>query len=209
LKNTVGITPLGLLANQLWHDDPRGLTFLLARYKFVAKMLSGRHDVGEVGCGDGFGARIVLQEVDKVSVYDPDRIFIEDIRARHDEHWPLQSHIHDILESPLPRRHDALFSLDAIEYLVPKDEHAYIANLRGSLAEEGVLIIGTRSLESQSYASSASSAARRNCKSGRQLKLLLEQYFTRVVVFSMNDEVVHTGFYPMAQYLFAVCTGPK
>jgi hypothetical protein len=22
----------------------------------------------------------------------------------------------------------------------------------------------------------------------------------------MNDEVVHTGFYPMAQYLFALCT---
>jgi hypothetical protein len=25
-------------------------------------------------------------------------------------------------------------------------------------------------------------------------------------VFSMNDEVVHTGFYPMAHYLLAVCS---
>jgi hypothetical protein len=25
-----------------------------------------------------------------------------------------------------------------------------------------------------------------------------------VFVFSMNDEVVHTGFYPMAHYLLAV-----
>jgi hypothetical protein len=25
----------------------------------------------------------------------------------------------------------------------------------------------------------------------------------------MNDEVVHTGFAPMAHYLFAVCTGRR
>jgi hypothetical protein len=209
LKNTIGLTSLGLIANQIWHDDPRCLAFLLARYKFVAKMLNGRHDVGEVGCGDAFGARIVLQEVDKVSVYDPDRIFIEDVRARHDDRWPLQSHIHDIIESPLPRRHDGLFSLDQIEYLAPRDEHAYIANLRGSLTPDGVLIIGTPSLESQPYASPLNRAEPRNCKSGQELKVLLQQYFTTVVVFSMNDEVVHTGFHPMAQYLFAMCTGPK
>jgi hypothetical protein len=209
LKKSIGLAPLGMVANQIWHDDPRSLAFVLARYKFIAKMLNGRHDVAEVCCGDAFGARIVLQEVDKVTVYDPDRIFIEDIRARYDERWPLQSYIHDILESPLPQRHDALFSLDEIEYLTPKDEHAYIANLRGSLKGDGVLIIGTRSLESQAYAFQSSQAECRNCKSGQELKVLLEQYFSKVFLFSMNDEVVHTGFYPMAQYLFVMCTGAK
>ncbi len=63
LKEKFGLTSLGLMTNQVWHDDPRRLTFLLARYKFVAKMLSGRRDVGEVGCGDAFGSRIVQQEV--------------------------------------------------------------------------------------------------------------------------------------------------
>lgn len=28
-------------------------------------------------------------------------------------------------------------------------------------------------------------------------------------LFSMNDEVVHTGYYPMAHYLIAVGIGPK
>ena len=32
----------------------------------------------------------------------------------------------------------------------------------------------------------------------------LEAHFHSVFVFSMNDEVVHTGFYPMAHYLLAV-----
>jgi hypothetical protein len=28
-------------------------------------------------------------------------------------------------------------------------------------------------------------------------------------MFSMNDEVVHTGFGPMAHYLIALCAGPR
>jgi Methyltransferase domain len=209
LKKTIGLTSLGLMTNQIWHDDPRHLTFMLARYKFVAKMLSGRHDVGEVGCGDAFGTRIVMQEVSDVTVYDFDPVFIDDVRARYDERWPLKAEVHDMVAAPLPRKHEGLFCLDVIEHIAPGDEHAFLANLRGSLAPEGVLIIGTPSVESQAYASPAGKAGRDNCKSGNELKVLLEQYFTRVFLFSMNDEVVHTGFYPMANYLFALCTGPK
>ncbi len=44
-----------------------------------------------------------------------------------------------------------------------------------------------------------------NCKSGNDLK----RFFHNVFLFSMNDEMVHTGFSPMAQYLLAVCTTPR
>ena len=36
------------------------------------------------------------------------------------------------------------------------------------------------------------------------LKKTLERHFHTVFVFSMNDEVVHTGFYPMAHYILGV-----
>ena len=129
LKNSFGLTSLGLMTNQVWYDDPRRLTFLLARYKFVAKMFSGRTNVGEVGCGDAFGTRVVLQEVPNVTVYDFDPVFIEDIHARQDARWPLKAEVHDIVASSLPRKHDALFSLDVIEHIAPSDEHAYLAHL--------------------------------------------------------------------------------
>jgi 2-polyprenyl-3-methyl-5-hydroxy-6-metoxy-1,4-benzoquinol methylase len=209
LKKQFGLTSLGLMTNQVWYDDPRRLTFLLARYKFVAKMLSGRGNAGEVGCGDAFGTRVVLQEVPDVTVYDFDPTFIEDVRARYDERWPLKAEVHDIVDAPLSRKHEGLFSLDVIEHIAPISEHAYLENLRDSLAPEGVLIIGTPSAESQAYASPLSKAGHINCKSGPELKLLLEKYFTGVFLFSMNDEVVHTGFSPMANYLFVVCTCPK
>lgn len=209
LKDQVGLTPLGLMTNQVWHDDPRRLGILLSRYKFVAKMLSGRRDVGEVGCGDAFGTPVVLQEVDRVTVYDFDPVFIADIRQRFSERWPIVAHLHDIVASPLPQRHDGLYSLDVLEHIARRDEHAYLANLCGSLTDDGVLIIGSPSLESQSYASPQSKAGHVNCKSGAEMNVLLGKYFKNVFLFSMNDEVVHTGFYPMAHYLLAVCCGKK
>ncbi|HEV7221355.1 MAG TPA: hypothetical protein VGN42_01545, partial [Pirellulales bacterium] len=42
VRDQFGATPLGAMMNQVWHDDPRRLGFVLARYKFVAKMLSGK-----------------------------------------------------------------------------------------------------------------------------------------------------------------------
>ena len=36
----------------------------------------------------------------------------------------------------------------------------------------------------------------------------MTHHFRNVFIFSMNDEVVHTGFYPMAHYLFALCCHP-
>ena len=45
IKQQFGLTQLGLMTNQVWHDDPRRLVFVLARYKFVSKMLSGKSHV--------------------------------------------------------------------------------------------------------------------------------------------------------------------
>ena len=63
---------------------------------------------------------------------------------------------------------------------------------------------GSPSLESQAYASAGSKAGHVNCKSGSELKELFLKFFHNVFLFSMNDEVVHTGFYKMAHYLFAI-----
>ncbi|MBV8091309.1 MAG: methyltransferase domain-containing protein [Alphaproteobacteria bacterium] len=194
------------MTNQVWHEDPRRLAFILARYKFVAKMLSGYHAVAEVGCGDAFATRIVQQEVDSVTPYDFDPLFIKDIRRRQSAKWPLSPQLHDILERPLSRRYDAIYSLDVIEHIPAEREDTFVNNLGASLNPHGVLIIGSPSLESQVYASPQSKIGHVNCKSGHALKLLLERHFHTVFVFSMNDEVVHTGFYPMAHYFLAICT---
>lgn len=210
VQNRVGIASLGIMSNQVWYDDPRRLTFLLSRYKFVSKMLSGKQKVAEVGCGDAFGSRVVQQEVKELHVYDFDPIFIDDIEARQVDRWRLQTHLHDILSGPLQHGpFDAIYSVDVMEHIEPDQEQIFVNNLKQSLGEQGILIVGMPSLESQTYASTQSKIGHVNCKSGQTLKSTMEKDFHNVFLFSMNDEVVHTGFSPMAHYLFAVCCSRK
>jgi 2-polyprenyl-3-methyl-5-hydroxy-6-metoxy-1,4-benzoquinol methylase len=204
-----GIERFGLMNNQVWQEDPKRLVFTLARYKFVAKMLNGLRDAAEIGCGDGFGARIVKQSVANLLITDFDPLFIEDIEKRRHPNWPITAKVHDILAGPLDRTYDAVYSLDVLEHIEPVDEARFLRHVAQSLRPFGLAIIGMPSVESQSYASPASKAGHVNCKTGKDLHKSLLEYFNVVLMFSMNDEVVHTGFMPMAHYLIGICIGPK
>jgi 2-polyprenyl-3-methyl-5-hydroxy-6-metoxy-1,4-benzoquinol methylase len=176
-------------------------------------MLSGKGNVLEVGCGDGSGARVVLQEVGAVTAVDFDPVFIEDAKSHATDRWPVDFRVHDILSGALTTSDGAPFaaaySMDVIEHITPENEDLFFANICKSLTPDGVLIIGSPSLESQVHASPPSKAGHVNCKSGPQLKRLCERNFSNVFLFSMNDEVVHTGYSPMAHYLIALCAGVR
>lgn len=204
-----GPTRLGLMTSQDWYDDPKHLVFALSRYKFVAKMLSGRQNVLEVGCGDAFATRIVLQEVKQLTAVDFDPLLVKDAIERMEECWKFDCRVHDILERPVEGRFDGAYALDVLEHIPKEHEERFVFNIVSSLTEHGVLIIGTPSIQSHKYASPLSKEGHVNCKDHQELKGLMSRFFHNVFVFSMNDEIVHTGFYPMAHYLFALCCSKK
>lgn len=204
-----GFERLGLRSSQSWHDDPKHLLFRLSRYKFVAKVLAGSEHVLEIGCGDAFGTRIVQQGVKQLSATDFDAVFVEDVKARMVERWRFHVFTHDLLAGPIPGSYDGVFALDVLEHISARDEHAFLGNAFAPLAEHGAAVIGMPSLESQAHASPTSRAGHVNCKSMPELKQTMQQFFHNVFMFSMNDEVVHTGFHPMAQYVMALCAGRK
>lgn len=199
-----GRTTLGLMSNQVWHDDPRRLAFVLARYKFVSKMLSGMTRVLEVGCADAFATRIVAQDVGSVTAVDFDPVFIEDVKARIDPAWPIDARVHDMLQGPVEGIFDAAYAVDVLEHIPADKEDRFLANIVASLKDSGVLLVGIPSIQSQAYASPPSKAGHVNCKDAPGLRATMGRHFRNVFIFSMNDEVVHTGFYPMAHYLFAL-----
>lgn len=199
------------MTSQAWNYDPRRLGFTLARYKFVAKVMSGRARVLEVGCADAFGARVVQQEVDELTAVDFDPVFVEDARRRMNPKWPFDCFVHDMREAPVrpPGGFDGVYALDVLEHILPQDEPAFLRNVAASMRLHGAAVIGMPSLESQAYASPISKAGHVNCKSLPDLKACLERYFHNVVVFPMNDEIVHTGYYKLAHYLMAMCFGVR
>jgi 2-polyprenyl-3-methyl-5-hydroxy-6-metoxy-1,4-benzoquinol methylase len=209
LEARVGRSSLGLMTNQLWHDDPKHFVFVLARYKFVARMLEGKQSALEIGCGDAFGTRLIQQTVPMVTALDFDPIFIEDAQSRLLDEWPVELKVHDILQGPVEGNFDSAYCIDVLEHIDPDAEGRFVENIAASIDPNGVAIFGMPSIESQVYASKQSKEGHVNCKTGLELREFLAGKFHNVFVFSMNDEVVHTGFYPMAHYLFAVCCGVR
>jgi cyclopropane fatty-acyl-phospholipid synthase-like methyltransferase len=167
-------------------------------------MLAGSEHVLEIGCGDAFGTRLVQQQVKALSATDFDEVFIRDVEERMVERWKFRVFGHDLLAEPIPGAYDGIFALDVLEHIRPEDEGTFLTNALAPLTPAGVAIIGMPSLESQAYASAPSREGHINCKTAPDLEALMKTYFHNVFMFSMNDEVVHTGYHKMAHYLLAL-----
>ena len=183
----------------------------LARYKLCAKLLDGKNTALEVGCGDAFGLPIMLQAVDYIHCIDFEPIVIDEIKSIFDkEILKLCSFsVVDYTKEYIDEKFEAAYSLDVIEH-IPKDlEQIFMENICKSLHKDGVCILGTPNIEASRFANPQSMEGHINLKSAITLKSLMKKYFNNVFIFSMNDEVVHTGYYGMAHFLFALGVGKK
>ena len=190
-------------------NDPKHMSFVLARYKFVAKMLDGKQHVFEVGSGDGFGLPIVAQHVGHVYCLDWDTRLLEGNKQRL-SHLTNVSYVHIDLNKDTPLvKADAAFSIDVIEHIEPDKEAAFVENIVRCLTPEGVLITGTPNLAAAQHASPRSQVQHINLKSMQSLRELMSRYFENVFMFGMNDEVLHTGYAPMCHYIWSVAAGKK
>ena len=201
---------LGSNTSRIYFEDPKLLLFTLARYKFVAKMLSGSLRVLEVGCQEAFGSQLVAKQVDHLHCIDFYKPHIESCRRRFADNRVNMSFDHrDALEGLGVEQFDAVFALDVLEHISKVDEDRFMGSICRALTSSGAVILGMPSLESQVYASERSRLGHVNCKSGQEFKDFIQKFFSTVLMFSMNDEVVHTGFFPMSHYLFAIGVGRK
>ena len=191
-------------------NDPKHVSFVLARYKFVAKMLEGKKRVMEVGSGDGIGLPLVAQAVGHVTCVDWDERHIQSIERRLLKFFPNVSvNHHNMNDRPFRAKVDAIYTIDVIEHLDPAKEQQFVENLLESLGDDGVMITGTPNITASAYASPSSAAQHINLKSMKDLRELMEKYFKHVFMFGMNDEVVHTGYAPMCHYIWSVAAGVK
>jgi 2-polyprenyl-3-methyl-5-hydroxy-6-metoxy-1,4-benzoquinol methylase len=199
---------LGANTSTIYQNDPKLLLFTLSRYKFVSKMFAGFENVLEVGCQEGFGAQIICKEVTAYLGVD---FYLPHINSAKERNTAPNAkyETHDILNGSIERDFDGVFALDVLEHIVPEKEDLFLQNICGSLTPHGSVILGMPSFESQKYASKASKAGHVNCKNGENFRNLLKHYFHNCFLFSMNDEVLHTGFSPMSHYLFVLASNKK
>lgn len=200
---------LGVATSNALFSDPKMLGFMAARYKFVSKMFVGMGKVFEIGCGDAFGAPVVAKAVGALTCTDIDEPTLDDNRLRLAELQNIEFKYHDFREGPLPGAADGGYAVDVLEHIFPHEEAVFLKNVVAGLADHGVLLMGTPNVTADAYASELSRKGHVNLKSQETLRDTVKPYFNNVFMFGMNDEVVHTGYAPMAHYIWALCVGPK
>jgi len=183
-------------------NDPKRLAFVLARYRFAARMAGRSATILELGCSEGIGTPILTENGAGYVGVDLDAEAVAAGRANFasDSCAFIEA---DFLEQSFGR-FDCVVSMDVVEHIEPEREDLFFRTVHDNLNEDGVSVIGTPNIASERYASEASRQGHVNLFDGTRLRAAMERCFHNVFLFSMNDEVVHTGFEPMAHFLLAV-----
>jgi 2-polyprenyl-3-methyl-5-hydroxy-6-metoxy-1,4-benzoquinol methylase len=183
-------------------NDPKRLGFVLSRYKFAAKMACKGKTVIEFGCSEGLGSSILGEFASGYTGVDSDASAI----ASAKENWESEkTHFLEgnILDGTYGK-FDSLVCMDVIEHIHAQFENDFMAAVSRNLGEDGICVIGTPNITSAPYASAASQAGHVNLYSSDRLQKLLQTVFHNVFMFGMNDEILHTGYAPMAHFLIAM-----
>lgn len=184
------------------------LLIRLARYKFAAKMLGKEDSVLDVGCSTGLGTIFLGQHCKKIvgiDAYKSDIEWAEKINKRANVTFRCS----DFFKMKEDALYNTVTALDVIEHFPEEQGEVFIKKISSFLKDDGMLVLGTPSYYIRDYQNAFSKAAHIKMFTKEELENILRKYFKRVQIFSMNDELVHTGNYKTAWYYFALAFLPK
>lgn len=208
LNHPAGFT-LGPVNAATWLRDPRHMGFMLARYKFAAKMMRRCRLILEVGCGEGLGTFMLVRDTPATVLgVDFDAAQIDYAQREVEPHGQGRLSFHcgnATTQAQTTVGFDGLLCLDVIEHVEPKEERQFLKNCVLPLKPGAIAVFGTPNIASNAFASPPSRAGHINLFDPDRFATTLEEHFSHVFPFSMNDEMVHTGYAKMAHYLLALC----
>lgn len=198
---------LGPYFTYQFRKSPRRILHALSYHKFAAKMIGVNKRILEVGCSEGLGTLILGEfATDCLGIdIDAEAITIANETLANEKIRFLQANIIDGFFG----KFNAVASFDVIEHIFPDNEEHFLNSVTENLEEGGMFVVGTPNITSDRYASPVTRAGHVNLYSADRLRASLEKHFKMVLMFSANDEIVHTGFAPMAHYLIGIGISPK
>ena len=188
-------------------NTPRRVLFALSHYKFAAKLIGTNKRILEVGCSEGLGTLILAEFASECLAIDTD---VDAVKVAKEalESPRLQFRIADVCDGPFGE-FDAVASFDVIEHIPQEQEEKFLCAIAANLAHDGMAILGTPNITSDQYASPVTRSGHVNLFSAERLQSFLDRFFRTVLIFSANDEMIHTGYTPLAYYLLGIGIGLK
>jgi 2-polyprenyl-3-methyl-5-hydroxy-6-metoxy-1,4-benzoquinol methylase len=193
---------------QFAHENLLQVLIRLSRYKFVSRLMRKTDNVLEIGSGSGLGAIFIGQHCKSITGIEIKETELDEAR-RINTRSNVRFRKADFFKVNNKKRYNAIVALDVIEHLPYELGEKLIAKTCSHLKQDGFLVVGTPSIYSYEYQGKLSKASHVKCYDQQELVELMESYYRRVIAFSMNDEVVHTGHPKMAWYYLMLAFYPR
>jgi 2-polyprenyl-3-methyl-5-hydroxy-6-metoxy-1,4-benzoquinol methylase len=193
---------LGRYVSYWFHRTPRRLLYALSYYKFASKLIGPSKRVLDLGCNEGLGTWVLAHACGCAKGVDFDAEAIAAAQRNFSSPCVAFS-CADLFDMP-HQQWDAVTSFDVIEHIFPENADQFLSVVASQLHHTGLAVIGTPSLTGQQFASEISRKGHVNVYSHERLEEAMKRHFAHVFLFAANDEVVHTGYLPLAHYLIAV-----
>ena len=185
------------------HKSPRRMLFALSYYKFALKLIGKNKKILDVGCNEGLGTFLLSKESRLVKGIDFDNEAISYAKENFSSKKLIFS-VQDVFNFKSDNQWDAVVSFDVIEHIFPHNAINFLSKISSFLKHDGIMIIGTPSFISQKFASKVTKEGHVNIYSHERLIIEMRKFFKFVFVFPAHDEIVHTGFLPLAHYYIVV-----
>jgi len=126
-----------VLPSQIFESQDNYLIHL-ARYMFAARQLSPDSKVLEIGCGSGYGARLLSDFSSEVDAYD---ISSSELKLEWDY---FQEKDNLFFYDTLPeKKYDFIVSFEVIEHIDNSNIEEYFKNIKTRLVDGGVCFLST------------------------------------------------------------------
>jgi len=189
----------------LLKNNPLMATIKLARYKFVAKILQSNDRALEIGCCDGVSTNFFSQYCKKIDGIDIDSQALMEARA---EFPHISFREADVTQLSADKKYDTILMIDFIEHIEKEDAIILLEKCKTLLTDRGMIVIGTPSKHFELYRAEHNKSHHKHEYYPDELREMLDDHFARTMMFSMNDEVVHTGNEKLAWYIFTISSYP-
>jgi 2-polyprenyl-3-methyl-5-hydroxy-6-metoxy-1,4-benzoquinol methylase len=171
----------------------------LARYMFAARQFSSSSTVLEIGCGSGYGARLLSDFALEVDAYD---IASEELNQKWASYQKSNLGYHNSLPN---KKYDFIVSFEVVEHVNESDLKEYFNNIKTRLKKNGVVFLSTPRAIPFKDRSKNRQKEHIYEYSPEEFKELLKNYFNNVFLFSQNDAIISTQNPQMAWNLVAIC----
>ena len=187
-------------------NNPLMVAIKFSRYKFIAKLLQKKDTVLELGCHDGVSSNFFKLYCKDVDAIDIDQRAIEEAKLNFED---INFICSDIFQYNTDKKYDVIVMLDFIEHFSKEDGIRILKKYTSLLSKKGMIIVGTPSKNFQKYRAEHNKIHHLHEYYPDELNNLLQDYFDRTMMFSMNDEIVHTGNENLAWFVYSIGMYPK